>query len=95
MIIDTLVVVIFLMADTPRIQRVEQVPVNRFTEQFQKADSLFNAASSEAMKSAMRKTRFERYRALGIITNGEYRFLKQGEKELNEMKELKRNTMKP
>lgn len=89
MIIDTLVVVVCLMVDTPRIQKVENAPVNRFTEQFQKADSLFDAASSEAMKSAMRKTRLERERALGIISAEDYVFLKRGEKE------LKRNTVKP
>lgn len=79
MIIDTLVVVVCLMADTPRIQPVKQVPANRFTEQFREADSLFNVASDEAMKSAFRKTRFERHRALGIIS----------EKELDEMKALR------
>lgn len=89
MIIDTLVVVVCLMADTPRIQRIEQTPVNRFTEQFQQADSLFNVASSEAMKSALRKTRFERYRALGITSHGDYVFLKEAEKELDEMEGLK------
>lgn len=89
MIIDTLVVVVCLMSDAPRIQRVEPVPVNRFTEQFQQADSLIDAASSEAMKSAMRKTRFERYRALGIISHRDYVFLKEAEKELDEIKGLK------
>lgn len=86
MVIDTLVVVICLMAGTPRIQQVEQAPVNRFTEQFQRADSLFNAASDEAMKSALQKTRFERERAQGIISAEDYFFLKQAEHELNSMK---------
>lgn len=85
MIIDTLVVVVCLMADTPRIQPVKQVPANRFTEQFREADSLFNAASDEAIKSASRKIRFERHRALGIISPEEYRVLKRAEKELKEM----------
>lgn len=90
MIIDTLVVVVCLMVDTPRIQRVERVPVNRFAVQFQQADSLFNAASDTAMKSAIRTTRFERYRVLGIISEKDYRFLKEAEKELDEMKELRK-----
>lgn len=88
MIIDTLAVVC-LMADTPRIQPIKQAPANRFTEQFREADSLFNAASDEAMKSAFRKTRLERYRALGIISPEEYRVLKRAEKELDEMKALR------
>lgn len=90
MILDTLVVVVCLMADTPRIQQVKQLPANRFTEQFQQADSLFDAASDEAMKSATRKTRFERYRALGIISQEEYRIIKEAKKELDEMKVLSR-----
>lgn len=85
MIIDTLVVIICLMADTPRIQRIEHVPINRFTEQLQQVDSLINVASSEAMKSAFRKTRLEWYRALGIISNEDYMFLKKGEKELEDL----------
>lgn len=85
MIIDTLVVVVCLMADAPRIQPVKQVPANLFTEQFREADSLFNVASDEAMKSAFRKTRFERHRALGIISPEEYRVLKRAEKKLKEM----------
>lgn len=89
MIIDTLVVVVCLMADTPRIQPIKQASANRFTEQFQRADSLFDAASDQAMKSATRKTRFERYRALGIISEEDYRFLKEAEKELDEMKALR------
>lgn len=94
MIIDTLVVVVCLMADTPRTQEAQQLPVGRFTEQFQRADSTFEAASHEAMKSAIRKTRIERHRALGIISYEDYLFLKQGEKELDVMKELKRKTVK-
>lgn len=86
MIIDTLVVVVCLMVDTPRIQHVEQVPANRFAEQFHQADSLFEAASDKAMKNALWKTRFECYRALGIISQEEYVFLKHAEKELEWMK---------
>lgn len=92
MIIDTLVVVVCLIANTPRVQNVEQAPVNRFAELFQKADSLFNVASDEAMKSALQKTRLERYRALGIISYADYRFLKKTEKELSKMEELRRKT---
>lgn len=90
MIIDTLVVVVCLMADTPRIQQVKQ-PVARFTELFHRADSLFNAASDEAMKSAIQKTKFERHRALGIISYEDYFLLKAARKELNEMKELSKS----
>ena len=95
MIIDTLVIVVCLVTDTPRIPRVDSVPCGQFTEQFQQADSLFNAVSSEAMKSALWKTRFERYRAQGFISGEEYRFLKQGERELQKMKDLNRKTEKP
>ncbi|WP_455590877.1 hypothetical protein [Bacteroides sp.] len=95
MIIDTLVVVVCLMADTPRIQRVEQVSVNRFAEQFQQADSLIDAACERATQSAMYKTRFKLQRVLGTITNGEYRILRQGERELEEMKRSNRNAVKP
>lgn len=77
MIIDTLVIVVCLMADTPRIQPVQQVPANRFIEQFREAD-----------RAADRAIRFERYRALGIISQEEYTYLKRAEKELDKMKEL-------
>lgn len=95
MIIDTLAVAVCLMVDTPRIQRVERVSANRFTVQFQQADSLIDAASSEAMKSAIRKTMFERFRALGIISTEDYQFLKEAEKELDEMKLLRCKGGKP
>lgn len=94
MIIDTLVIIVCLMVDTPRIKQAD-IPVsvrteNRFTRSFQQADSVFEAASLQAMQEALYETRFERYRALGIISYEDYRFLKQGEKELEGMKELKR-----
>ena len=79
MIIDTLVVVVCLMSDAPRIQKVEQVPANRFTGQFREAD-----------RAADRAIRFERYRALGIISQEEYTYLKRAKKELDEMKVLSR-----
>lgn len=91
MIIDTLVIVVCLMVDTPRIQHVEQVPANRFAELFHQADSLFEAASDKAMKNALRKTKFERYRALGIISQEEYLFLKEARKEVQEMKKLSKS----
>lgn len=90
MIIDTLVVVVCLIADTPRLQYVEQVPADRFAELFHQADSLFEVASDKAMKNALRKTKFERYRALGIISQEDYVFLKKAEKELEQMKTLRR-----
>lgn len=55
MIIDTLVVVVCLMVDTPR-------PVSRFDSLFQKADSAFN----EAMVTASHKTRKEREKVLSV-----------------------------
>lgn len=55
MIIDTLVVVVCLMVDTPR-------PVNRFDSLFQKADRVFN----EAMVTALKKTRKEREKVLSV-----------------------------
>lgn len=53
--IDTLLVVVCLAVSIPSIQQVEQVPANRFTEQFKEADRL-----------ADREIPFERYRVRGI-----------------------------
>lgn len=55
MIIDTLVVVVCLMVDTPR-------PVSRLDSQFQKADSAFN----EAMVTALKKTKKQREKVLSV-----------------------------
>lgn len=64
MIIDTLVVVVCLMAGTPHTQRVEPIPVNRFAKQFQHADSLINAACERAARSAQEKTKREKEKLL-------------------------------
>ena len=87
MIIDTLVVVVCLMVDTPRIEQVKQ-PANRFTEQFQLSDSLFRVASRHSMQEALEQTKEELHRASGAISYDDYIFLKEARKELNEMKEL-------
>lgn len=79
MILDTLVVVVCLMADIPRIHQVKLVPANRFTEQFREADRV-----------ADRATRFEQYHVLGIISQEEYTYLKRAKKELDEMKVFNR-----
>lgn len=63
MIIDTLIVVVCLMVDIPRIPQLERLPVNRFAELF------WNAG-----KEADRETRLEQYRLLDIITREEYFF---------------------
>lgn len=55
MIIDTLVVVVCLMVDTPR-------PVNRFDSLFHEANRVFN----EAMVTALDKTKKEREKALSV-----------------------------
>lgn len=55
MIIDTLVVVVYLIVDTPR-------PVNRFDSLFQKAESAF----IEAMDVASERTKEQRKKALSV-----------------------------
>ena len=49
MIIDTLVVVVCFMADTPK--------TNRFEKEFLRADSLFEQASKETSQNAAEKTK--------------------------------------
>ncbi len=55
MIIDTLVVVVCIIVDTPR-------PVNRFDSLFQKADKAF----IEAMDVASERTKEQREKALSV-----------------------------
>ena len=59
MIIDTLVVVVCFMADTPK--------TNRFEKEFLRADSLFEQASKEASKKAAEKTKKERENILHLF----------------------------
>ena len=65
MIIDTLVVVVCLMVDTPHIRPIKQ-PANRFTEQFQLSDSLFKEASRRSMKKATEQTKEELNKVLDL-----------------------------
>lgn len=75
MIIDTLVVVVCLMVDTPK--------QNRFARDFQRADSVFEQASANAMQSACERTKKERDKLLSVP---DMRMI---------VDELKRNTVKP
>lgn len=59
MIIDTLVIVVCLVAGTPK--------QNRFEKDFQRADSLFIQASMAALHSACEKTKKEQEKAIRLL----------------------------
>ena len=59
MIIDTLVVVVCFMVDTPK--------TNRFEKEFLRADSLFEQASKETSQNAAEKTKKERENILHLF----------------------------
>lgn len=59
MIIDTLVVVVCFMADTPK--------TNRFEKEFLRVDSLFEQASKETSQNAAEKTKKERENILHLF----------------------------